>query len=232
MVARTGDKASLTMDEKRRLVRRLLDREGRGFAEASGFLVSNSPSNLYTVLYLSMLAGGRRDHRTAARLTRALRDAFDSAMRMADAGPDRVREVLRGAGMRAGSDRLAGTLTELAGAVADRYRGDLRRLRTEARRDATRERQLLAALPGIDNRAVDLFFREVQVIWPEIKPFVDRRALTAANRLGLGRDARELTAMTGDESEKLAWLAGALARVDEDGSYAEVAPLAYPPRRR
>ncbi len=51
----------------------------------------------------------------------------------------------------------------------------------------------------------------------------DRRALTAARRLGLGRSAEDLAGLAGGrESERLAWLVGALARVDLEGRYAEL----------
>jgi hypothetical protein len=118
---------------------------------------------------------------------------------------------------------VATMLGDLAQTVVDHYRGDLRRLRTEARRQARRERELLQELPGVHSRAVDLFFREVQTLWPEIAPFADRRALRAARKLGLGRSASELAALVGGgESERLSWLVGALARVDLDDSYDEV----------
>ncbi|MEN3310480.1 MAG: hypothetical protein V7603_6682 [Micromonosporaceae bacterium] len=215
------------MDEKRRLIRRLLDQQGRGFAEACGFRVTNSPSNLFGLLYLSMLAAACRDYRRAVALASALRaQGWDSAVRMAEAPPGQRVRVLREAGADRGAGRLAGVLGDLAAAVRDRYRGDLRRLRTEAGRDPDRERRLLLALPGVEHRTVELFFREVQVVWPEIAPFADGPALAAARRLGLGRRVEELRALTGDESEKLAWLLGALARVDQDGAYERAGALA------
>lgn len=225
-MARAVAVPSLGMDEKRRMVRRLLERQGRGLAEACGFLVSNSPSNLFSLLYLSMLLRGRRDYHHAVEIAQAVRQNWDSAARMAASPPEQRYDVMRQAGVRGGAQRLAGVLGDLAEAVTDRYRGDLRRLRTLARRDPDTERRLLTELPGIDDRAVDLFFREVQVIWPEVGPFVDRQARSAAARLGLGRRVEELVAVTGDESEKLAWLAGALARVDQDDMYDSIRPLA------
>jgi hypothetical protein len=47
--------------------------------------------------------------------------------------------------------------------------------------------------------------------------------------LGLAGGVDELTALTGDESERLAWLVGALARVDLDNAYDEVRALATGP---
>jgi hypothetical protein len=213
-------------DEQRRLVRRLLTRMGRGYAEAYGFSVSSNPASLFRLLLLSMLTSGRRDHRRAVAIARALVDrGWDSAARLAGSRYDERIAVIRGAGAGRDAERLATTLGELATAVVDRYGGDLRRLRTEAHRDPAVERRLLTRLPGVTDAAADLLFSEAQVIWPEAGPFADRRSLRAAARLGLGRSTRELAALTGDRSEKLAWLTGALARVDLDDRYAEVRAL-------
>jgi len=212
-----------SIEEKKRLVRRLAG-DGRGFAERYGFRVTNNPSQLFQVLYLSVLLARRGDFRKAVDAAQALRDnGWDSAARMARSlHADRVR-VLREAGQRGDVDALADTLGDLARAVVDRYRGDLRRLRTAAQQDPARERRLLAALPGVDDQVIDLFLRETQAVWREVAPVADRRALAAARRLGLGRSADDLAGLAGSgESERLAWLVGALARVDLEKRYAEL----------
>jgi hypothetical protein len=209
------------------MVRRLLQREGRGFADACGFPVSNNPSTLFRLLYLSMLTGGRRDPHPGVRIAQRLRDeGWDSAARLAAASHEQRVATLRAASAGRDAGRLADALGRLAQEVLDRYGGDLRRLRTAAGRDPAAQRRALTELPGIDGAAVEVFFREAQVIWPEVGPFVDRRAMRAAGRLGLARDPAELAALTGDESERLAWLSGALARVDMDNGYDAVRALA------
>ncbi|MFU8852463.1 hypothetical protein ACNAW0_15970 [Micromonospora sp. SL1-18] len=212
-----------SIEEKKRLVRRLAG-DNRGFAERYGFQVTNNPSHLFQVLYLSVLLARRGDFRKAVDSALALRDnGWDSAARMARSlHADRVR-VLRAAGQRGDVNALADTLGDLARAVVDRYRGDLRRLRTAAHQDPARERQLLAGLPGVDDQVIDLFLREAQAVWREVAPVADRRALAAARRLGLGRSADDLAGLAGSgESERLAWLVGALARVDLEKRYAEL----------
>jgi hypothetical protein len=70
---------------------------------------------------------------------------------------------------------------------------------------------------------VALFLREAQALWREVAPVADRRALAAARRLGLGGSAADLADLAGGgESERLAWLVGALARVDLEQRYAEL----------
>jgi hypothetical protein len=230
---RTGHRGSarperLGTDEKRRMVRRLLGRVGRGYAEAYGFSVTSNPASLFRLLLLSILTAGRRDYRTAIAMAQALvAPGWDSAGRMAASGYDERVAALRAAGGGRSAARLASTLGDLAAVVLDRYHGDLRRLRGDARRDSAVERRLLTQLPGVTDAAVDLFLRDAQVIWPEAGPFFDRRSLRAAARLGLGGTVDELAALSGAGSERLAWLAGALARVDLDDRYHEVRALAH-----
>lgn len=212
-----------SIEDKKRLVRRLAG-DGRGFAERYGFRVVNNPSQLFQVLYLSVLLARRGDFRKAVDTASALRDAgWDSAARMARSLHEDRARVLRAAGQRGDVAALADTLGDLARTIVDRYRGDLRRLRTEAHQDPARERRMLTALPGVDDEVADLFLREAQAVWREVAPVADRRALAAARRLGLGRSAADLAGLAGSgESERLAWLVGALARVDLEKRYTEL----------
>ncbi|MFG1778032.1 hypothetical protein ACGFIR_16235 [Micromonospora sp. NPDC049051] len=215
--------ATSRVEDRKRLVRRLAG-SGRGFAEQYGFRVINNPSSLFQVLCLAVLLARRGDFRRAVDSAHALPAAgWDSAARLARSlHADRVR-VLRDSGQRGDVDALADTLGDLARAVVERYRGDLRRLRAAAHHDPARERELLAELPGVDAEVVDLFLREAQALWREVAPVADRRALVAARRLGLGRSADDLAGLAGSgESERLAWLVGALARVDLEKRYAEL----------
>ncbi|SCL27980.1 hypothetical protein GA0070624_3607 [Micromonospora rhizosphaerae] len=212
-----------SIEDKKRLVRRLA-RDSRGFAEQYGFRVTNNPSQLFQVLYLSVLLARRGDFRRAVNTASALRDhGWDSAARMARSlHEDRVR-VLREAGQRGDVNALADVLGDLARTVLERYRGDLRRLRSAAHQDPAQERKLLTELPGVDGEVLDFFLRDVQAVWREVAPVADRRALIAARRLGLGRSVDDLVGLAGrDESERLAWLVGALARVDLEKRYAEL----------
>lgn len=208
----------------------MFGRMGRGLAEASGFRVTNSPANLFQLLCLSILLRGGRDYRPAVQAVRALRDhGWDSAARMAGSSVDARREVLQQAGIPAARARAAAaTLGELARSILERYRGDLRRLRTRAGQRSDAERKLLRELPGVDDKVVDLFFREAQGPWREIAPFADQPVLSTARKLGLGRSPDDLSAIVGGpESEKIAWLVGALARVDLDKRYGEMRELAH-----
>jgi hypothetical protein len=212
------------LEEKRRLARAVRGRMGRGFAEACGFSVLANPGSLFQILYLSMLLANDRNYQRAVRTAKVLRDrGWASAAQLAASPREERVGLIKTAGHRRDAGELAGMVGDLAQKIVDRYRGDLRRLRTDAKRDPARERDLLKQLPGINDRVVVLFFQEVQVVWPEVGPFVDRRALAAARKLDLGRSVADLSALAGSrESEKLAWLAGALALVDLENRYDEV----------
>lgn len=205
------------IEERKRTARRLIG-SGRGFAEEYDFRVSNNPANLFQLLYLSLLLTVVRDHRRAVRIAQAVREqGGQSALQLARAPLERRVAAVRSAGHRRDATGLAVSLGELAEVVLDRYQGDLRRLRTQARRDPARERELLGRLPGVGDRVIDLFFREAQSIWTELAPFADRQALATARRLGLGRSTADLAALAGRPgSERFAWLVGALARVAVD----------------
>ena len=104
--------------------------------------------------------------------------------------------------------------------VIERWRGDLRNLREEAGRKEAGERALLKQCKGIGDVGADIFFREVQGVWPELRPFLDARALRAAERLGLGSTPKAVARHVDDA--ELPRLAAALVRVDRVNSYREV----------
>jgi hypothetical protein len=107
-------------------------------------------------------------------------------------------------------ERTAAMLGDACELLLDRYRGDLRRLRAEAGQDPSQERRLLTEVKGLGEVDVDIFFREAQVAWKELFPFVDRRAAQAGRRLGLDADPE---ALAGDLDPKaFARLVAALVR--------------------
>jgi hypothetical protein len=71
-------------------------------------------------------------------------------------------------------------LGDTARVLLDRYAGDLRTLREEAGGRPEQERALLKQFKGIGDVGADIFLREVQAVWDEVRPFVDRRARAGA----------------------------------------------------
>jgi endonuclease III len=206
---------------KRRTAEALLDRHGRTFADELGIdVAAGTPSPLFRLLVASILFSARIGHRIAFAAARALTDqGWTTAQKLGGATwAQRVR-VLNRAGYARYDESTSRMLCDTCTLLVERYRGDLRRLRDEAERDPRRERALLKDFKGIGDVGVDIFFREAQIAWDELYPFADRRALRAAQRLGLGADARALTRLVEGDAREFAQLAAALVRVGLERDY-------------
>lgn len=207
-------------EEKKRVIRRLI---GEGRDLTAEWRVSNNPASLFQLLCRAVLMRSQPDQQGAVRTVLALSEHGWGIPSELARSPDEERfRVIRDASHRRDARKVSTVLRDLASTIVQRYRGDLRRLRSAARQDPDAERALLRELPGVDDAVVDLFFRDAQVVWREIAPFADRRALAAARRLGLGGSADDLSLLAGStKSERLAWLVAALARVDMEKRYDE-----------
>lgn len=205
------------------IVEALLDRHGRTFARELRIDVARgTPSPLFKLLVLSILLSARIGHRIAVDAARALFDeGWTTPRKMADAGWERRTRVLNRSGYARYDERTSRMLGDTCELLLDRWGGDLRRLRDEAGRDPARERALLKEFTGLGDAGVDIFFREVQASWDELRPFADRRALSTASDLGLGDDPAALARLVDGGGADLARLTAALVRTglekDVDG---------------
>ena len=207
---------------KKQLVWALLDRHGRTYAEELGIDVrKQTPSSLFQLLCASALYSARIDSSIATEAARNLKRAgWRTAEKMADSTwSDRVSE-LNEAGSTRYQERTASMLGEMAKTVLDRWDGDLRKLRDQAERDPKQERRLLKEAKGIGDTGVDIFFREGQAAWDEIRPFADRRALDAAKRLDLGSDPKALARLA--DGAAFDRLVAALVRTELAGDHDEI----------
>ena len=169
------------------VVAALMERHGRTFCEELGInLERNTPAPLFQWLCAALLMSARISSQNALRAAAALKEAgWTTAQRLADSRPqDRVR-VLDGAGYARFDESAARMLGETAKLLLDRYRGDLRRLREAAGHHPAAEKRRLTEFKGIGDVGADIFLREAQLVWPELYPFADRKALDAARQLGL-----------------------------------------------
>ncbi|MGP8250091.1 MAG: hypothetical protein ACLQNU_09170 [Candidatus Dormibacteria bacterium] len=205
-----------------RVIQQLLKRYGTTFAEEIGInLTRNAPSPLFQLLCASMLYGARISARIATAASRALADSgWTTAATMAGSTWSQRTKVLNQSGYARYDESTSRRLGEMADILLEQYRGDLRRLRDAADRAPAAERNLLRQFKGMGDVSVDIFFREVQTLWPELYPFADRRALKAARQLDLGADARALAERVG--RAELPRLLAALIRVDLASGYEEL----------
>ncbi|WP_405901241.1 endonuclease [Streptomyces sp. NBC_00727] len=193
-------------------VRDLLDEHGQTYAEEAGIHLRDTPMPLYQLLTLCALFSVPIK---ADMAVDAARELFGAGMRtpraMADASwQDRVDALVR-AHYRRYDESTATALGEGAQLVLDRYHGDLRRLRDEAGGDPEKLRDLLKEFPRIGPVGAEIFSREAQGVWPELRPAFDKRAQDAADGLGLPHSPEKLAALVDDED--LPRLAAALVRV-------------------
>jgi hypothetical protein len=179
---------------RKRIIDALLERHGKTYAAELGIdLGKGTPSVLFRWLCASILLSARISAGLAMHAARALADqGWTTAQKMAAATWEQRTRTLNEAGYARYDESTSRMLGDTAELLVERYGGDLRRLREAAERDAGRERALLKQCKGLGDVGVSIFFREVQLAWDELYPFADKRALDAAQRLGLGSDAQAL----------------------------------------
>ncbi|MER6013861.1 endonuclease [Streptomyces bluensis] len=206
--------------DRDRIVEELIATQGHTYAEDAGIRLKDTPQPLYRLLVLACLLSARIRSSVAVEAARAL---YDAGMRdprhMADATWQQRVDALGRGGYRRYDERTATQLGEGAELVAERWGGDLRRLRKEAHGDRGELGRLLREVPGMGPAGVAIFLREVQRVWPEVAPYLDEKALSGARRLDLPDDPQKLVRQAGDTEPAV--LAAALVRVALDKKAAE-----------
>lgn len=208
------------MDRTDGLLPVLLEREGRTYAEEAGIKLADRPAPLYQLLVLATLLSTRIRAGVAMAAARELfaagygtPDAMERASWQA-----RVDALGRGH-YRRYDERTAGMLGDGARLCRQRWHGDLRRLHREGGGDVKRLRQLLVEFPGIGPTGADIYLREVQAVWPDLRPYVDRRVAAGAQRLHLPTSGAQLAGLTSERD--FSRLASALVRVALDERLAD-----------
>lgn len=197
--------------EERAVLRALVDAHGRTYAEEAGITLRDTPQPLYRLLVLAHLLSARINGSIAVASARALHEAGlrDPRLMAGARWQERVDALGRG-GYRRYDERTATQLGEGAALLTERWGGDLRRLRAEAGGDVGELRRLLQEFPGVGPTGADIFLREVQRVWSETAPYLDRKALEGARRLNLPRDPEQIVNLA--ERTEPAVLAAALVR--------------------
>ena len=139
---------------------------------------------------------------------------------MADSTWSERVQVLSQNGYARYDESTARMLGDTAEMLLARWDGDLRHLREEAGGDVARTRALLQEAKGIGEVGADIFCREVQGVWPEVRPFLDDRTLDAARALGLGEDPDAVARLV--EGAELPRLTAALVRAALAGDVADI----------
>jgi endonuclease III len=189
----------------------VLDRYGTTFSDDAGIRLEDAPAPLFQLLVLAQLLSARIGANVAVSAAIELnKGGWTSAAAMRGASRPSVIAALGRAGYRRYDERTATQLREMAELVLTRYAGDLRGLAEEAGGDVERAAGLIQEVKGIGPTGADVFLREVQQVWPWVRPHLDDRARAGARRAGLPDDGRLVGLV---EPGDLARFAAGLVRV-------------------
>lgn len=180
------------MADQRTTAHTLMDRHGTTFAAEAGITLRDKPSPLWRLLVLSLLLSARISSDIAVAAARELSTAgYRTPRAMADSTWQQRVDALGRGHYRRYDERTATMLGQVAEAVLDDYRGDLRRLHS-ASNDIESD---LQQFKGIGPTGAAVFCREVQGVWSDLAPYVDSLAADGAERLGLPRSADRLAGL-------------------------------------
>ena len=192
--------------------RAVLDRYGTTYAAAARIRLTDEPAPLFQLLVLAELLSARIGADIAvATAGELLANGWTTPHRMREAPRWRVIQALGRGGYRRYDERTATQVRDMAQLVLDRYGGDLRRLAEEADHDVRAAARLLQEVKGIGPTGASVFLREVQAVWPWVRPLLDDRARAGAGRVGLPEDTQVLAALVAED--ELARFAAALVRI-------------------
>jgi hypothetical protein len=189
----------------------LLAESGETYAHEAGIRLKDTPSPLYQLLVLSTLLSTRISASIAVSAAREISGAgWRTPQAVLDAPRKELVDALGRAHYRRYDESTATALRDGAELLIQRWHGDLRQLRQDADGDPARIRQLLQEFPRIGPVGAEIFCREVQGLWEELRPAFDRRALDGAENTGLPQNPERLAASVAPED--LPRLAAALVR--------------------
>lgn len=190
----------------------LLRQRGQTFAQEAGVKLHDTPGPLYQLLVVCVLSSIRIRANVAVAAARELFAAgYRTPAKMLEASWQQRVDALGRAHYKRYDESTATALGEGARLIRDRWHGDLRELRAEAGRDPHRIRALLQEVPRIGPVGAEIFCREAQGLWPELRPTFDKRATRGAGEVGLPTEPERLAALVSEQD--LPRLAAALVRV-------------------
>lgn len=220
-MTRRGYPAAVTAAQIDLVVDELLRRHGRTYADEIGAdLVAGGADAQFQLLVFALLASTRIRAEVAVDACRALFDAgwTTPAATASATWQDRTR-VLNRSGYARYDESTSRRLENVSRHLLDAYDGDLGKLREAAHRVPTTEKAKLREFDGVGPVGADIFLREVQAVWDEVRPYVDDRARATARELDLPDEPAELANLVSkpDLTRLVAALVRARLAHDVDG---------------
>lgn len=193
-------------------VHTLLDKAGTTYAAQAGITLADKPAPLYRLLVLSTLLSTRIKADIAVAAAKELK-RYGTPRKMLDATWQERVDALGRAHYVRYDESTATALGDGARLLLDEYGGDLRRIRGDDVRTHLRR------FPRMGPVGADIFCREAQVVWPELRPYLDRKTVDGAKKIDLPADPRKLAALVA--ADDVGRLAAALVRVSLDRKLAD-----------
>ncbi|KAL4872598.1 hypothetical protein BDV12DRAFT_161841 [Aspergillus spectabilis] len=201
-------------------LQKTIEKYGRGPLEGTAIeeeALTGSPNTIFAMLMDAMLKSKPISHELTDQTLRKLVDVgYHDIHKLGEASWEERAMVLKDGGYNRYREQGSTNLGKLVDFVNEKYDGDLNNLIKEAGYDPQKTRDLVKEVHGLGNLGVELFFNNVQSVWPSIAPFVDSRSLQTAEESGLGTDLDAIYADLEKDSVRMCKLANALsaARLD------------------
>jgi hypothetical protein len=191
----------------------LLRRHGRTYADEAGITLRDKPSPLFQLLVLVTLFSAPIKASVAAKSARELFHAgWRTPARMRSSTWQQRVDALGRGGYRRYDESTARYLAATGKLTIELYGGDLRLLHRASGDDSDQIETLLREFPRIGSTGATIFCREVQAVWPGLRPFFDDRALSGARKADLPADGARLARLVAPADT--ARFAAALVRLD------------------
>ncbi|PKY03687.1 hypothetical protein P168DRAFT_237884 [Aspergillus campestris IBT 28561] len=152
-----------------------------------------TPDTLLAMLLDAMLKSRPISHDLSQQaVKKVLDEGYHNIQTLGNSSWEDRTGVLRDGGYNRYREQGATNLGEAAQFIREKYNGDLNNLLESAHHDRGEVRNRVKELKGLGDMGVDLFFNNVQSVWPEIAPFLDQRSLQTAEQVGIGRDLNSI----------------------------------------
>ncbi|KAH8425440.1 uncharacterized protein LDX57_003193 [Aspergillus melleus] len=210
-----GEEEEEATDKQHPKVQKAIDQLGRTPLDGTSIAKEPLTASAETVLAMvidAMLKSRPISHDLSQRaINKLIEVGYHDIHKLGESSWEERTAVLRDGGYNRYREQGATNLGDLAHFVDERYDGDLNNLWEEAHHDRAKTRELIKEIKGLGDLGVELFFNNVQSVWPSIAPFVDTRSLKTADQVGLGTDLDAIYTELEKDSVKMSRLANGLS---------------------
>lgn len=196
---------------QRQIAEQVLEEHGTTYAKEAGIKLKDTPAPLFQLVCLTQLFSAPIGAPVAvATMRELLAEGWTTPEHLLGSTWQQRVDALGRGGYRRYDESTATYLEQSARLLQERWHGDLRRLHDDTA-DEGEVRRLLQEVPRIGPTGADIFCREVQAVWPDLRPQVDDKVRAGARAVGLPTDPGDLAGLV--DEDDFARLAAGLVRV-------------------